>query len=130
MPPPRPVQFSSASSAFLLIAVAIPLFGLVIRLVMDPPDPPHSTPGRDTSDRRDSRPVDPSEAEVERLAEKEVPPFLRKIERWKSRGGEADPLYEETMALMSRFATTRFGATLYEIKKELRRHLEAARGNR
>ncbi len=34
------------------------------------------------------------------------------------------------MALMSRFATTRFGATLYEIKKELRRHLEAARGNR
>ena len=127
---PRPVQFSSAGSAFLLIAVALPLFGLVIRVVVNPPEPLRPDPVRDSSARRDRRTEDPRDAEVERLAAQEMPAFLGKVKRWRSGGGDADSLYEEDKALLTRFAGTRFGPTLYEIKRELRRHLEAAEGIR
>ena len=37
-PPAKPSPgFSSLASAFLLVAVAIPTFGLVLRVIVDPP---------------------------------------------------------------------------------------------
>ena len=114
---------SNRVSAFLLIAVAIPTFGLVLRIVIEtPPSAAASTPGRDSSAKVERTPARDREAAAEVLA------YQRKFDRWKSdpKALDADALYDEAKSLADRYAGTRFAPALRERKEELRAHLQAA----
>ena len=100
------------ASAFLLIAVAIPTFSLILRVIIEAP------PAEAASDQGAAQRSEPAKVQA----------FREKVRAWRaSREGSA-ALYHEAGRLVEEYGGTRLGPELRKTAAELRSHLGRPRG--